>query len=312
MNTEKLYLAWQDPQNRNWWPVGMLTYSNNENYRFFYTKGAEKLKEMGVFEPFGSMKDLNAVYESEHLFPIFRNRMMSTSRPEYKRYLDWLGSSVNEHDPLSMLAMTEGIRGTDALEVFSCPKENEKGNYEVVFLSHGLRYLAQSAIDRIDNLHKGDQLYLIFDMQNMYDDKALALRTDDPVEIVGYCPRYLSKDFLYLLTKNGNDKVKVIVEKVNPEAPLHLRLMCRIVTSWPDEFLPCSDEKYQPIVESLDNEIQKASKTLAKSNKSLTPQSNGDLESASNYNTISSDLKSQTVRSITSSTDEYEKGGEHP
>ncbi|MFC2013598.1 HIRAN domain-containing protein [Chloroflexota bacterium] len=263
MNTEKLYLAWQDSQNRNWWPVGMLTHTQNNSYRFFYTKGAERLKEMGAFETFGSMKDLNAVYESEHLFPIFKNRMTSTSRPEYKRYLEWLGSTVNDLDPLSILAMTEGIRGTDNLEVFSCPKESEKGVFEIVFFSHGLRYLTQSAIDRIGTLQKGDQLYLMFDMQNMYDEKALAIRTSDPVEIVGYCPRYLSRDFLELLTKTGNDKVKVAVERVNHEAPLHLKLVCKIITSWPDDFLPCSDEKYQPVVENLDSEIQKASKAPA-------------------------------------------------
>ena len=45
---EKLYLAWQDPYNRNWWPIGMLTYAHDDDYRFFYTKGAEKLKEMGA------------------------------------------------------------------------------------------------------------------------------------------------------------------------------------------------------------------------------------------------------------------------
>ena len=186
---EKLYLAWQDPYNRNWWPIGMLTYAHDDDYRFFYTKGAEKLKEMGVFEPFGGMKDLDVVYESKHLFPLFRNRLMSVSRPEYDRYLGWLGSAVNEKNPLTMLAMTEGIRGTDTLEVFRCPNKNTKGKYEVVFLSHGVSYLTKSSIERINNLQKGDQLYLIFDMQNMYDDTAMALRTDDPVEIVGYCPR---------------------------------------------------------------------------------------------------------------------------
>lgn len=306
---EKLYLAWQDPQNRNWWPVGMLTYAHDDNYRFFYTKGAEKLKEMGIFEPFGGMKDLDIVYESEHLFSIFTNRMLSDSRPEYKRHLAWLGSAVDENDPLTMLAMTEGIRGTDTLEVFRCPSENAKGEYEVVFLSHGLRYLTESAINRINNLHKGDQLYLIFDMQNAYDEKAMALRTGDPVEIVGYCPRYLSSDFLGLLNNHRINEVKVSVERVNVEAPLHLRLVCKIVAPWRKGFIPCSDEKYQPIVKNLGEEIHNASKALAVSDKSLTPQSNEDFKSVGSYDTISSDSKSQTVRSITSSKGKYKKGG---
>lgn len=309
MNTEKLYLAWQDPQNRNWWPIGMLTYEQDKIYRFFYTKGAKKLTEMGIFETFGSMSKLDAVYESKDLFPLFTNRMMPISRPEYKRHLDWLGSTLGDEEPLTLLAMTEGLKGNDNLEVFKCPRENVKGKYEVVFLSHALRYLAQSAIDRINELDKGDQLYLVFDMQNMYDNKAMALRTDDPVEIVGYCPRYLSGDFLKLLTKYGTNDVKVTVERVNPQAPLHLRLVCKIVASWPKNFIPCSEEKYKPIVESLEKEIQNASKTLVVTHKSLTLQSNGDLESVSSHNNTSGNLKSQTVRSITSSEDEYKEGG---
>lgn len=309
MDTEKLYLAWQDSRNRNWWPIGMLTYADGSDYRFFYTKGAEKLNEMGIFEPFGGMKRLDIVYESKHLFPLFKNRMLSNSRPEYKKHLAWLDSAVDEKDPLTMLAMTEGIRGTDTLEVFRCPVENVKGEYEVVFLSHGLRYLTESAIKRINNLHKGDQLYLILDGQNAYDRMAMALRTDDPVEIVGYCPRYLCSDFLGLLNEYGANAVKVFVERVNAEAPLNLRLVCRIVAPWPKRFPPCSDEKYQPIVESLGEEIQYASKALVVSDKSLASQSNGDFESVTSHDTISSDSKSQTVRSVTSSKGEYKKGG---
>ncbi len=309
MIKEKLYLAWQDPKNRNWWPVGMLTYDDNNTYRFFYTKGAKELTDMGIFEPFARMKKLDAVYKSGDLFPLFTNRILSDSRPEYKRHLDWLGSTVEGNKRLSILAMTEGIRGTDTLEVFRCPKENAKGEYEVVFLAHGLRYLTKSAINRLNNLHKVDQLYLIFDMQNAYDKTAMALRTDDPVEIVGYCPRYLSPDFLALLKEYGTNNVKVSVERINAEAPLNLRLVCKIVSPWPVDNVPCSDEKYQPIVENLSEEIQKASKTLAVFNKSLTSQSREDSKSVTSYDNINSNSKSQKVRSITSSKDEYKKGG---
>ena len=304
MDKEKLYLAWQDPNNRNWWPIGMLTHAHKSNYYFYYTKGAKKLEEMGIFEPFGGMRDLGVVYESDHLFPVFTNRMLADSRPEYKRHLDWLGSTVDQNDPLTILAMTEGIKGTDTLEVFRCPTENAKNEYEVVFLSHGLRYLTESAINRINKLHKGDQLYLVHDVQNAYDKMAMALRTDDPVEIVGYCPRYLSPDFRTLLEKYGPNNVKVSVEKINPEAPLNLRLLCKLVSLWPEGFIPCSDEKYQPIVDSIEEDIQNASKTPAVFNKSLTSQSREDFKSVTNYDIIRSDSGSQTVRSVSSSKDE--------
>jgi len=261
MTTEKLYIAWQDPQNRAWWPVGILTYEDNladTVYRFCYTKGAQQLKEKGRFEPFSAMDELDAVYEADHLFPIFTNRLLPVSRPEYKRYLTWLGSTVNLNNPLTILAMTEGIRGTDNLEVFKSPEKNEDGRYEMSFLSHGLRYLTQSAINRINNLTNGERLFIMFDMQNKFDDKALALRTDDPAETVGYCPRYLSHDFLDVLLRHGANEATVTVEKVNPEAPLHLRLLCKFVAPWHEDFSPCTDERYQPIVEYPDKNFHSA------------------------------------------------------
>ena len=136
------------------------------------------------------------------LFPLFRNRLLSNSRPEYKEYVKWLGINNDEESPLDILAMTEGIRATDTLEVFKYPTPNSKGEYEVDFFSHGLRYVSKRVLERVNHLKKGERLFLAFDMQNEYDAKAMALRTDDPVEFVGYCPRYLAPDFLKLLEKN--------------------------------------------------------------------------------------------------------------
>ena len=258
MTTEKLYLAWQDQKNRNWWPIGILTHDDDQKYRFRYTRGAEILKEKGIFKTFAGMRDLDLVYESKDLFPLFSNRVIQETRPEYKRYLNWLDSFVDTHDPLTFLSITEGIKVSDNLEVFSCPQEKIKGRYEAFFLVHGLRYLTESSIERINQLQKGERLYLIYDMQNDYDDKAVALRTNDPADIVGYCPRYLSREILDLFDKTNN--VKVTVERINHEAPLHVRLLCRITARWPEDFVPCSDEKFRPIVDDLEKEIETASK----------------------------------------------------
>ena len=37
-----LYLAWQDPEDRRWLPVGRLNFDGHV-YRFVYTKGAETI-----------------------------------------------------------------------------------------------------------------------------------------------------------------------------------------------------------------------------------------------------------------------------
>jgi hypothetical protein len=58
------------------------------------------------------------------------------------------------------------------------------------------------------------------DPQNPHDASALTLRTDDPVTVVGYCPRYLTKDFLFLLNSGPPDTPTVLVDRVNGDAPI--------------------------------------------------------------------------------------------
>ena len=41
------------------------------------------------------MRDLHGVYESAVLFPLFANRLLSKTRPEYRDFLAWL--DVPEH-----------------------------------------------------------------------------------------------------------------------------------------------------------------------------------------------------------------------
>ena len=83
------------------------------------------------------------------------------------------------------------------------------------------------------------------DLQNSHDDMALLMRTDDPVTLVGYAPRYYSAEFIQLIGQNGPDKVKVAVERVNEGAPEQYRILCRLSSPWPANFSPCSSEQFQ-------------------------------------------------------------------
>lgn len=47
-----VYLSWQDPKNRQWFPVGKLTHEDGI-YRFVYTEGAKRSLN---FRPFGRMQ----------------------------------------------------------------------------------------------------------------------------------------------------------------------------------------------------------------------------------------------------------------
>ena len=103
MNT--LYVAWQNPETRGWSPVARLSYQDSL-YRFEYTKGAKNRH----FVPFGLLKELNQVYYSHELFPLFANRLLAKSRPEYQAYLNWLGVVGPEsNDPMLLLARSGAL-----------------------------------------------------------------------------------------------------------------------------------------------------------------------------------------------------------
>lgn len=238
-----LYIAWRDPDSRRWFPVGRLSFHDGK-YHFVYTQGARASSQ---FSPFQGMRDFDLVYQSGQLFPFFANRILSKSRPEYPSLLRWLKMEAGDSDPLTILALTGGVRQTDSFETFACPVRTAQGDYQISFFSHGLSHMAQDAVDRVNGLKPGDNLYLLLDDQNVKDPLAIALRTDDPPIIVGYCPRYLNEDFRFLISANSADAVSVTVEQVNSDAPLQFKLLCKFASPWPPEFKPCTNWYYQTL-----------------------------------------------------------------
>jgi hypothetical protein len=231
-----LFVAWQDPVSRDWIPVGRLTREGGL-YQYQYTKGAKRSKN---FEPFGWMRDLDSLYVSEKLFPLFANRILPKSRPEYRDYMRWLGLEAREYDELEVLARSGGVRATDTLEIFPCPSPDKDGMYVGYFFCHGLRHLAPENRARVKSMNSGERLYLLQDFQNRYDPSALLLRTEDPVSFVGYCPRYYSRAFTQLLKKVDPKKVTVHAERVSADAPSELSLLCKLTAPWPRNFAPCT------------------------------------------------------------------------
>lgn len=236
-----LFIAWQDAKTRHWAPVGKLTHKNGV-YQFVYTRGAEIIPN---FQPFGRMRDLHSTYKSEVLFPIFANRVLAKNRPEYQEYLKWLGLSEHQYDALEELARTGGLRATDSLELFPCPEPTEGRKYEVYFFCRGLRHLHTENQKRALQLESGERLYLMQDLQNPHDNMALLMRTDDPITLVGYAPRYYSAEFTQLINSVGCDLVNVSVEQVNSDAPEQYRVLCKLSSPWPMNFSPCTREEFE-------------------------------------------------------------------
>ncbi len=245
-----LFIAWRSggPNAGKWAPVGRVDLVNNE-YRFVYTKGAEMLPD---FRPFPGMPNFNSVYVSSELFPLLSNRMLARSRPEYESFLTWGGFDPNVHpEPLALLGVTEGLRQTDAVEMFPCPEPDEEGCYLSKFFLHGVRWMPPEAQERIALLKSDEQLGLMPDISNPHDRDAVAVRTFDPKGrfIIGYVPRYLAKDVRELCVSCDPDFVTLHVERLNIDAPLQQRVLCRMNACWPQGFQPCNSEAFEPIVE---------------------------------------------------------------
>ena len=248
-----LFLAWQDPNTRTWFPIGRLTYDGKE-YQFLYVRGAKEAQAECGFNGLYSFPEFYKVYKSKIIFPLFSNRIMRRSRPDYKNYIERLNIPENEDEPINILARSGGKKATDTLEVFPCPTLGENGLYEIKFFARGLRYFPSSSIERILKFEPDELLYLSHELQNPHDSKALMLCTKD-YHNVGYCPRYLNNDFLILLEGNLNS-VEVRVERVNPApTPLQQRLLCNLTAKWKSGFSPFSGNEYQPIVDDVDYNV---------------------------------------------------------
>ncbi len=85
------------------------------------------------------------------------------------------------------------------------------------------------------------------DIQNLSDSDTFTLLTENGV-LVGYCPGYFIKDLTSLLDTAVKNQVKFTVEKINPDAPSHYRLLCNLDAPWVEEVKPCSQPEFQTIV----------------------------------------------------------------
>ncbi|MCD6328568.1 HIRAN domain-containing protein [bacterium] len=240
-----LFLGWQDPKSREWFVIGSLGRARG-SYWFRYVKGARRAQEKG-FSPLLAFPNINEVFESPALFPLFQNRILNGERPEWPDFLRQLNLSEDiKDDPIAVLARSAGRRATDQLEVFPKPEKAEDNRYSVHFFLRGLSHVRAGKCGRHKEVKTGERLWVCRDPQNDRDPDALLLRTEDLCGI-GYVPRYLRDDLNELLDRH-RDALKVVVEKFNePPAPLQYRILCKASAPWPDDWEPMSGPEFQPV-----------------------------------------------------------------
>ena len=241
-----LFVSWRSPKTRSIHPVGRLAFdAATHHYEFRYICSARKAVDDG-FAPFSEFPKLDAAYRGKELFPLFSNRVMRESRPGYAAFLKTLGLPDDGAHPMAILARTGGRRQTDQIEMFPMPALDADGCYVAHCLLRSIRYMPQPATEeRIAKLESNEQLFPMLDVQNTVDPKAVSVRTADNW-LIGYVPAYLTTD-LQQLQENCCD-FKLFVSRVNPPpAEEHHRLLCKVVSCWPQGFKPFDNPSFQPI-----------------------------------------------------------------
>lgn len=238
-----LFLAWQAPEERAWFPIGRLEADTEQAfYRFCYTRGADEARQAG-FHPIASFPSLRECYESTELFPMFRNRVLGSQRRDFPAYLESLALDVA--DPLEILAISGGERQTDSFEVFPKIEKAADGSFQCRFFLHGLRYMSEAAQQRTMQLQEGEQLGVSVELNNPKYKQAIQLTSD--YEFIGWTPRYIVADLLKSISKTHDISATVI--KVNREVtPLNRRVLVELRGVLPPDYEPMTDEMFQPLL----------------------------------------------------------------
>lgn len=243
---EAVFLAWQDPASRAWFPIGKLTCEAGEVFRFVYTAGFRDAADKAGLTPLIGFPEVHQVYESTELFPLFKNRVMSRAREDYKTYIARLDLPEEGSSVLSLLARSQGRRTTDSFELFPHPLSFEpdgEARYRIDFFVHGLRHVAAPAQTRALALSPGERLLLLPDPQNPEDPSAIALRTEDKV-LLGYVPRYYCADLGLVDLR----RTRVEVRRVNPPpAAVQQRVLVHLEAPWTEGAPPFAQPEYQEI-----------------------------------------------------------------
>jgi hypothetical protein len=241
-----LFVSWRDPAVGSIHPIGRLVRRigpGGECYSFAYLKMAEGLEGL---QPLPGLPHLHDRYDSERLFPVFANRVMPRSRPDY----DLLASHVDlqgDADPFEVLARTGGRRATDRIEVFAGPERTAEDESYALFFARGIRHV-DGAVEAVASLRTGDRLMLVDEPQNEYNSRAVLLRISDGRQ-VGWIPDYLVEHVHELRQLNGNDPI-VVVEHMNDDTvAIHMRLLCRLQAPWPHGYVPFSGPEFQTLVD---------------------------------------------------------------
>jgi hypothetical protein len=219
-SSRELLLIWQNPSSRKFSRAGHLSIMDS-SFEFHYST---EVADDPDFFPLDEFPDLSGSYTSARLPAFFANRVMSQERDNFAAYLDLLGlASDAKALPVEILVRTGGSRATDTFHIVERPRRDAKSFVSRFFVS-GIGH-QPFAEDHVRILSDGDQLLISAEPDNpMNTDAHLILKSEGSP--IGWVPDWLCGE-VAALSKSGWSH-SVVAEKVNRDAPVHVRVLCRL------------------------------------------------------------------------------------
>lgn len=113
---ENLYLKWVDYKTNNKYVIGALCRDKEKHKYYFKLSGEylEKAKQVGFSLAILPFSDINKIYESDTLFPLFSIRVPKISTYDEEQLQDLLDEyDMKEFDEFEYLRKTKGELMTD-------------------------------------------------------------------------------------------------------------------------------------------------------------------------------------------------------
>ncbi|MFV0307474.1 MAG: hypothetical protein ACK5OX_07005 [Desertimonas sp.] len=241
-----LLVLWQNPQDREIIPVGRLSHAADE-YVFRYTAAARAAAAVDRFGRIPGFDDLDAMYASAELPPIFTRRVMPPERPDYAAYVASLGLDVSA-TPWEQIVASGGQREGDTLQLMELPCVTD-GRARARFFVNGIRHVAaggswQAAHRRLlvtpdeheselQRVSVGSTLWAVPESNNSQDPSAMLVvsAADTPL---GWVPRALSSSIREIA--NGGSVPLTVVRVGQAASVPHQRLVVALDVAVPGEF----------------------------------------------------------------------------
>lgn len=215
-----MLVVWQNPTTRRFVGVAQIDELTDGKFIFAYTEDAKSDDE---FIRLAEFPDLESLYLVDALPAFLSNRIMSTRRSSFPEYRAWLGLEGQDDDlPIEILLRTGGHRVTDTYHIVETPRQTSDA-FSTRFFVSGIRHI-DGAVERLGHVKQNDVLELVDQPANPKNPEA-KLIAKSSVGHLGWVPDWLVSQVREL---EQNYELTCIVEKVNPDAPMHLRLLVKI------------------------------------------------------------------------------------